>query len=225
MPPEPAARPAAVLWDMDGTLVDTEPYWIAEEFDLVESFGGEWSLEHAHALVGGDLLWSARYIRAHSPVTLEPEAVVDRLLRGVSARMRERVPWRPGARELLTQLGDAGVPCALVTSSWRPVAQCLLDVLPPATFQAVVTGEEVTQGKPGPEPYLTAAAALGHHPGDCVAIEDSVNGVRSARSAGTRTLVVPNAVPVPQEEGGHRLTTLAGVTVTDLARLTESTPG
>ena len=84
MPPH---LPAAVLWDMDGTLVDSEHYWIAEEFALVESFGGQWSLDHAHELVGSALLDSAAYIIEHTPVTLTPEAVVDRLVAGVALRL------------------------------------------------------------------------------------------------------------------------------------------
>ena len=98
------ARPAAVLWDMDGTLVDTEPYWIATEFALAERHGATWSTEHALNLVGNDLLTSGRYIREHMGLELSPEEIVEELLDGVVARVREAVPWRPGARELLETL-------------------------------------------------------------------------------------------------------------------------
>ena len=101
--------PAAVLWDMDGTLVDTEPYWIAAEHAIVEEHGGTWSDEFAHQLVGNDLMVSAAFIRDHSPITWEPERIVDELLGRVVAQVREHVPWRPGARELLAALRDAGV--------------------------------------------------------------------------------------------------------------------
>ena len=116
------ALPAAVLWDMDGTLVDSEPYWIAEEFALVESFGGQWSMEHAHHLVGSALLTGAAYIIENSPVTLTPEEVVARLVGGVAQRLRAEVPWRPGGHELLQQVREAGIPCALVTMSWTRFA-------------------------------------------------------------------------------------------------------
>jgi len=102
--------PAAVLWDMDGTLVDTEPYWTAEEHALVEAHGGVWTDEHARQLVGNDLMVSADYIRLHSPVDLTPVEIVHELLAGVVARVKEHVPWRPGARELLESLVAHGVP-------------------------------------------------------------------------------------------------------------------
>ncbi|HEX2783928.1 MAG TPA: HAD hydrolase-like protein, partial [Ilumatobacteraceae bacterium] len=97
-------QPAAVLWDMDGTLVDTEPYWIDCEFELVEAHGGTWSQEHAHAIVGSDLHESGRYIREHGGVDLPVDEIVNQLLDGVIARVRLNMPWRPGARDLLAEL-------------------------------------------------------------------------------------------------------------------------
>lgn len=193
----PLARPAAVLWDMDGTLVDTEPYWIEVEFELAAEYGGTWSQEHALKLVGNDLLSSGHYIREHMGISLAAEDIVERLLDGVVARVVDRVPWRPGARELLVELGEAGVPCALVTMSYARFVAPILEHLPPETFGVVVTGDQVSQGKPHPEPYLTAAAALGVRPEDCVAIEDSDTGTTSAVAAGCTVIVVPLHVEVP----------------------------
>ena len=198
-----AAAPVAVLWDMDGTLVDTEPYWIEAEFALAEEHGGTWSLAHALELVGNDLLSSGRYIREHMGIDLTPEEIVDRLLDGVVARVQRQVPWRPGARELLVDLRAAGVPCALVTMSWARFVAPILAELPDDTFAAVVTGDEVAQGKPHPEPYLTAARLLDVAADDCLAIEDSGTGARSAEAAGCTVLVVPNHVTVP--EGPRRV--------------------
>ena len=104
------AGPAAVLWDMDGTLVDPEPYWIATEYELADRFGGTWSHEHAMNLVGNDLLVSGRYIREHMGIDVAPEAIVELLLDGVVARVEQEVPWRPGALDLLAGLRAAGVP-------------------------------------------------------------------------------------------------------------------
>ena len=211
--------PAAVLWDMDGTLVDTEPYWIETEFNLVAEFGGTWSMEHALNLVGNDLLVSGAYIREHGGVDLDPGEIVDRLLDGVVAKVREQVPWQPGARELLTELNLAGVPCALVTMSWQRFVAPILEVLPPGTFATVVTGDRVELGKPHPEPYLLAAAELGVDPGDCLAIEDSNTGAKSAEAAGCTVLVVPNHVPVLEGERRVFRDSLVGLEVSALGDL------
>ena len=211
--------PAAVLWDMDGTLVDTEPYWIAAEHEIVEEHGGTWSDEFAHQLVGNDLLVSARFIKDNSAVPWEPERIVDELLARVISRVTEHVPWRPGARELLSALREQGVPSALVTMSWRSLADAVVGALPDGTFAAVVTGDEVSHGKPHPEPYRAAARLLGVSAEDCVAIEDSPTGVRSAVAAGVPTLAVPHVVAVPEIAGAVHLDTLSGLTPAALADL------
>ncbi|MFM8267277.1 MAG: HAD-IA family hydrolase [Ilumatobacteraceae bacterium] len=197
----PVDRPAAVLWDMDGTIVDTEPYWIECEYELVAEFGGEWNDELALSIVGLDLRDSARVLRDSGGVDLPIDDIVNRLLDGVIERVRRSVPWRPGARELLARLSAEGVPCALVTMSWDRFAHAVVASLPPRTFATVVTGDAVMRGKPHPEPYLTAAAALGVDPTSCVAIEDSPAGVRSAVAAGCTTFAVPNAVDVAPGAG------------------------
>ncbi len=204
---------------MDGTLVDTEPYWIQAEHDLVESYGGVWSDEYAHQLVGNDLWVSAAFIREHSAVPLTDREIVDTLLAQVVRQVSEHVPWRPGARELLAALGEAGVPSALVTMSWRSLAEAVVSGLPADSFAALVTGDEVEHGKPHPEPYLAAARTLGVDVRDCVAIEDSPTGVRSAVAAGVKTIAVPHVVPVPQIEGAVHLRTLTDLAPSDLLAL------
>ena len=211
--------PAAVFWDMDGTLVDTEPYWINAEHSIVEEAGGVWNDEYAHQLVGNDLMVSAEFIRDNSPVTLDPVEIVEDLLRRVIAQVTEHVPWRPGAIELLTALNEAGVPNALVTMSWRSLADSVVTALPEGTFAAVITGDEVQHGKPHPEPYLAAARALGVEVTECVAIEDSPTGVRSAVAAGVPTLAVPHVVPVPVIVGAVQAPSLRGLTPFDLRTL------
>lgn len=215
----PAPLPAAVLWDMDGTLVDTEPYWIECEYALVEAYGGTWSTEHAHAVVGGDLIASATYIRDHGPVPLPPEEIVERLLEGVVARVRRHVPWRPGAQDLLAELRTLGVPCALVTMSWRRLAQAVVDALPPDTFAALVVGDEVPRPKPFPDPYERAAALLGAVPASCVAIEDSPTGVASAVAAGVPVLAVQHLVPLLPGPGRTVVHDLTAWTAADLGAL------
>ena len=206
----------AVLWDMDGTLVDTEPYWIACEFDLVAEFGGSWNADDAHSIVGFDLLDAAAELRARGGVGLEPTEIVERLLDGVIAKVADELPWRPGAPELLAECVAADVPCALVTMSWRRLADAVLRAAPEGSFVASVTGDEVSNGKPDPEPYLAAAAALGVNPAECVAIEDSPTGVAAARAAGCATLGVPHVVSVPPADGLVLADSLVGI---DLQRL------
>lgn len=206
---------------MDGTLVDTEPYWIATEFEVVDAHGhGGWTDALAHALVGMDLRDAARFMQEHGGVRLEEGAIIEALLDGVVARVREAVPWRPGARELLAELGAQGIPCALVTMSWHRFAQAILESLPPeASFQAVVTGDDVTHGKPHPEPYLRGAALLDVAPQACIALEDSPTGARSALAAGCVVIAVPNVVSVPADVCHHILPGLEGIRAQDLAEL------
>ncbi len=214
--------PAAVLWDMDGTLVDTEPYWIQAEYDLVESHGGTWSEEYAHELVGNDLMVSARFILANSPVDLTAEEVIDHLLSRVVEQVSLAVPWRAGARELLDDLTGSGVPCALVTMSWTSLAEAVTSALPEGTFTEIVTGDVVEHGKPHPAPYLTATGALGVRPELCVALEDSATGVRSAVAAGVPTICIPHVVTVPPIPGSVQIDSLVGVAAADLVRLSSN---
>lgn len=222
-PPHPdPALPAAVLWDMDGTIVDSEPYWMAEEEALVASAGGVWRHEDALELVGNDLLVSAAIILERTPVTGTPQEVVAALLAGVSARMRESLPWRPGAAELLAAFSALGVPSALVTMSWTELADVLVERLPEGAFATVVTGDQVRLGKPHPEPYLEAARRLGVDPADCVAVEDSPTGAASATGAGVPTVVVPHIVAVPAMPGAVQVDTLAGLDPAGLTALARS---
>ena len=176
--PTPAPRPtgdggtgrtasglAAVLWDMDGTLVDTEPFWIKAETELVTAHGGTWTDEDAHALVGLDLLDAADYIRRVGGVDRPPAAIVELMMERVIEQMAAAPPWRPGALDLLAALRDAEVPSVLVTMSWRRLVGAVVDLLPARSFAATVAGDEVERGKPHPEPYLAAADIVGVEPG------------------------------------------------------------
>lgn len=207
---------AAVLWDMDGTLVDTEPYWIDSELELVARHAGTWTTADAHSIVGFDLLDAGHELRTRGGVEMEPVDIANWLLDRVIARVAEELPWRPGARELLAECIAEGVPCAMVTMSWRSLADAVIAAAPAGSFAVSITGDEVTNGKPDPEPYLAAAAALGVDPRACVAIEDSPTGVASAVAAGCATLGVPHVVPVAAAPGLTIVDSLAGV---DLARL------
>ncbi|WP_299039271.1 HAD family phosphatase [uncultured Pseudokineococcus sp.] len=208
--------PAAVLFDMDGTLVDTEPVWWAAERALVEAHGGTWTDSQAMALVGNQLEVSAEVLRREGGVDLPVREIIELLGAQVAAELRRDPRWRPGALEMLTGLAELGVPLALVTMSWRSMADAMLDHLPQGAFDAVVTGDACDRGKPHPEPYLRAAAALGVDPGRCVAVEDSPTGLASAEAAGVPVLVVPHVVEIPEGPRRTVVPTLAGVAPQDL---------
>ena len=207
---------AAVLWDLDGTLVDTEPLWMAAERELAAEFGKAWTDQDGLNLVGRSLLDSGAHIKDHLQLAMEPAEVVDYLVSRMATAMSAHLDWRPGARDLIESVSRSGIPQALVTMSFRPLAEPVLDVI--GDFKAVVTGDTVTHGKPHPEPYLCAAAQLGVDPAACVAIEDSPSGASSAEAAGCHVVVVPNYVAVAPSERRTFLTSLEGIGVQDLVR-------
>jgi len=211
--------PTAVLWDMDGTLVDTEPYWMAAETPLVESFGGTWSHEQALQMVGLGLEDAARILQDQG-VRMDVAAIVAHLTDEVLGSLaRNGVPFRPGARELLQSLRDAGVKTALVTMSMRRMAQTVVDLIDFHAFDVIIAGDDVTRPKPFPDPYLQAAELLGVDPRTTVAIEDSPNGLRAAVSSGAVTLGVPLMVSLTGA-GAHALwPTLDGRAASDISEL------
>jgi len=224
MPFPAASSPLkAVLWDMDGTIVDTEPYWIAAEHALVEAHGGTWSHDQAMQLVGQSLTFSAGLLQ-RAGVELEIREIIDTLTAQVISSVQQEVPWRPGARELLEELHVAGVRCALVTMSEGPLAREVVANLPRPYFDVVVTGDTVSQGKPHPEAYLTAVELLQQNDPDlgihhCVALEDSVPGVAAAVASGVATVAVPHIVPLPEHHSYELWDTLSGRSLTELEAL------
>ena len=188
----------AVLFDMDGTLCETEPAWMNAERAMAAEYGATWTREDGLALVGNNLIDSGVYIKRRMNLAQSPEAVVEELVDRVVVELAEHdIEWRPGAVELLRACNEAGLPTALVTMSYDRFADAVVKALPSGRFDVVVTGESVERGKPYPDAYLMAADLLGVDPGATVAIEDSPTGAASAEAAGCRVLVVPNHVEVP----------------------------
>ena len=187
---------------MDGTLVDTEPYWLTAEHELVAAWGGVWTEADGLSLVGSGLENSALVFQSRG-VQLTVQEIIDTLTDRVLTQVREHVPWLPGARELLLELREAGIPTALVTMSIGRMAQHIADSAgaefgQAGAFDVIVPGDAVEQAKPHPEPYLRAAMLLGVDPTDCIAIEDSEPGVAAAVASGATTIAVPLHVPLPE---------------------------
>jgi HAD superfamily hydrolase (TIGR01509 family) len=181
---------------MDGTIVDTEPFWMRAETALVQRFGGSWSPEQALALVGLGLEDSARILQRRG-VRLPVPEIIDTLTDDVVRDLAGGLPWRPGALDLLGALRDAGVPTALVTMSVRRMAEAIAAAIPFPAFDAIVSGSDVDRPKPFPDAYEQAAELLGIDPTEAVAIEDSPTGLASAVAAGTTAIGVPHLVPLP----------------------------
>jgi HAD superfamily hydrolase (TIGR01509 family) len=188
----------AVLWDMDGVVVDSEPLWTVAEVELAAALGGTWSSEIKAAVVGTRLEVAVPTILRFFGAPDTPEQVAETsqwLLARMVELFRQDLPVLPGAADLLTALRDEGVPTALVSSSYRVLVHAVLDqgVGP---FALSIAGNEVLHGKPHPEPYLTAAQRLGVDPERCVVIEDSPSGVAAGEAAGCAVLAVPSVAGI-----------------------------
>lgn len=205
---------------MDGTLIDSEPYWLDAEIALVQSFGGRWTQEQGLTLVGSGL-WDSAAALQHAGVDLELREIIDRLSVDVRARLVEHVPWRPGAREMIASMLDAGIPTALVTMSFREnaltISEAISREIGREAFSVVVAGDDVTEPKPNPEPYLTAADHLGIDIAHAVAFEDSVFGAASAYSAGALTIGIPLHIEIPDSYIHVRWDSMVGKTLEDIA--------
>ncbi len=214
------ATPAAVLWDMDGTIVDTEPYWMRAETDLVAEHGGTWSEAQGMQLVGSGLVQSA-IILQQAGVALEVDEIINTLTDRVMVQIERSVPWRPGARELIAELRAAGIPIALVTMSIRRMALQVAAAIGDDVFGVVIAGDDVEHPKPHPQPYLRAAERLGVEIGDCIAIEDSEFGLVSAVASGAATIGVPLHLTLHEGPTHELCPTLEGCTLADLSAALE----
>ena len=209
----------AVLFDMDGTLLDSEKVWDIALDDLAERLGGALSAAGRARMVGTPLLRSIEILHADLGVDADAAASSAYLLDRAADLFAQPLPWQPGAEALLDAVAAAGIPVGLVTSTHRGLTELALRTLGADRFDVVVCGDDATATKPAPDPYLMAAAQLGVVPGNCVAIEDSPVGLRAALTAGCAVLVVPNDVEIDPHPGIDIRRSLVGVTVADLRAL------
>ncbi|MEV1288932.1 HAD family phosphatase [Micromonospora sp. NPDC049679] len=211
---------AAVLFDMDGTLVDSERLWDVALHELAATYGGRLSEATRRAMVGSSMATSMQLLHTDlDQPWRDPAAGIAFLERRVAELFVTGLEWRPGALALLRAVRAAAIPTALVTSTARALVEVALETLGRDSFDVVVCGDEVSATKPHPAPYLTAAGLLQVPIERCVAIEDSPTGVASALASGAAVLAVPSEVPLDEAEGLHLLETLATVDVEFLAGL------
>jgi HAD superfamily hydrolase (TIGR01509 family) len=190
----------AVVFDLDGVLLETEEIWDDVRETFVRERGGRYDEAAQRAMMGMSSLEWSRFIHDELGVGDAPEEISSEVVRRMEARYRERLPLLPGAAEAVERLA-ARWPLGLASSSNRPLIDAVLELagLEPF-FRATVSSEEVARGKPQPDVYLEAARRLGVDPGACAAIEDSHSGIRSARAAGMFVVAIPNRSYPPDED-------------------------
>jgi HAD superfamily hydrolase (TIGR01509 family) len=209
----------AVLFDMDGTLLDSEKVWDVALDDLAGWLGGELSTTARHRMVGSSLARSVAILHADLGIEADPESSGAYLTERTAELFGTDLVWKPGARELLVATQQSGVPAALVTSTHRRLTEIALDTIGREFFAAVVCGDEVRRPKPHPDPYLRAAELLGVGATRCVAVEDSPLGIAAAEAAGCAVLAVPSEVDIPAAPTRTVRQSLVGVSMAELAAL------
>lgn len=192
---------AAVIFDLDGVLVDSEQLWDSARRELVAERGGTWRDDATRAMMGMSAPEWSRYVREQLGVDMEPAAISDAVVERLARLYRKRLPLLPGAREAVVAASKRW-PLGLASSSNREIIDLVLERAElTACFTVTVSSEEVARGKPAPDVYLEAARRLDVAPMSCAAVEDSTNGLRSAAAAGMAVLAVPNETFPPSAEG------------------------
>jgi len=208
------------LFDMDGTLVDSEKVWTIALDELATEYGGALSPKARHDMIGTSMAESMAILHGDlDQQWRDPHVSVAILEARVKQLFSSHLVWRPGARELLAEVRSAGIPTALVTATRRHLVEVALETLGPNNFDVVVCGDDVPVTKPDPTPYLAAARALGVSIDECVAIEDSPTGVASAVAAGAYVVAVPCEVDLTHIAGVALVPSLTGVGVAELRSL------
>lgn len=208
-----AGAPAAVLWDMDGTLADSEPLWLRASADLASSYGATWDHDDTMRYVGRPTAVTAQALRDRG-VAMPVRQIVDELAASVARQIAREAPWFDGAREMVETVAELGVPQALVTSSPRVVAEALAEHA--VALRVVVAGDDGIELKPDPAPYLRAAELLGVDVREAIAVEDSPSGIEAATTAGARVIAVESALPVRPRAGMMVVSAVSELTRSDL---------
>ena len=213
--------PSAVLFDMDGTLIDSEHLWLEAEHLVMKALGGTWSEADQRECLGGPLERVIDYMLAKVTTTMSSDEAMELLLSSMEHLLRTTaLQWRPGARALVDQTLRLGIPTALVTASWRRLIDAVesaIDLdLGRRAFTVTIGGDEVEHTKPHPEPYQEAARRLGVAPQECLALEDSPTGTASALAAGCKVVAIPHIAEIASAAGLARIASLEGLSLQEL---------
>ena len=213
----------AVLWDMDGTLIDSEPLWIEQERQLMESIGAKWTSEDAIYCVGGPMARVDAYMRSKLPTAVldkfAPLALTNQLLQRMEDRLSHDIPFTPGAFELVNEMKSANLPLALVSASSRPLMNAALKSIGSQLFDITISDNDVEKSKPDPEGYVKAAASLDVDISRSLIIEDSITGMTAAIASGAFVLGLPHVAELPHGPKVIHHPTLENLTMRDLANL------
>ncbi len=217
--PRRAGLPAAVLFDMDGLLLDTEPVWFEVETQMMAEYRAPWGPADHAVLVGSALPVSSAFLAERIGGEVTAEHIAAELLSRMAIELKTPHPLRPGAAALIDAVDAAGIPRALVSSTFRSLIDAALAGIAPISFDVIVAGDDVSHNKPHPEPYLMAAARLGVDPRWCVALEDSPSGAASANAAGCHVIAVPSVTGIEPATRRTVINSLEDISLNDVRSL------
>ncbi|MBM3655583.1 MAG: HAD family phosphatase [Actinobacteria bacterium] len=213
----------AVLWDMDGTLIDSEPIWIAEERKLMDSLGATWSDDDALYCIGGPKNRVDAYMRSKLPMDRRGEfeelALSKILFETMARRLGSQIPFAPGAKDLIDQMEQMQIPMALVTASTREIMDAALASIAGGYFRTTISDHDVERPKPDPQGYLLAASRIGVAIEECLVIEDSITGAAAAISSGAYLLGITRSGPLPEGEKVRHVKSLIALDLSGIVQL------
>jgi len=211
--------PKAVFFDMDGTLIDSEPLWFENEVKLMAQFDYEWRVSDQLSCIGGPIGRVAKYMADRAGGENQPEFFAESLISMVSSDFEERLTFMPGALDLLKEVSGLGIHTALVSASPRQMLDATARVLKNQYLQLLISSDDVVNAKPDPECYLKAAAHFKVNIEECLILEDSLTGVAAAKSSGARVVAIPHLAIIPGDEQVVVISTLEAMSAAKLFAL------
>jgi HAD superfamily hydrolase (TIGR01509 family) len=207
---------SAILFDMDGTLIDSEPLWLKAEIEVMAEVGCHWDEQDQINCLGGPAERTERYMQERSNNIKPYGYFINRLHEVMKERITNELDLIPNALELLKECKKAGIKIALVTASSRDLMTIVLKRFPQGTFDIVVSGDDVEKSKPDPAPYLLAAKQLSVDISKCVVIEDSLTGVESGLASGAQVIGIPHLVQMKENPSLRIISSLGDIRLSDI---------